>query len=343
MTRAEMRRQAHRSARVGVTRRRIIGGLLLAALLSVLVYTALAALTDARAAARAIADFPPATFATMLALTLVCYALRAARWRYYAGLLGYRASWRDTFYLHFSGMTMTVTPGKVGEVLKAYLGRELVGMPMVRGVTLLFTERLADLIAVLVLATGGLTLLAEGWLWFAGLLTVVVAGTLALASERFHTLALRLVSRQHWMRQHHASAASVSETFRATLSLRSLAVAVPMSVVAWGAEGVAFYLCLRALGFSGLGPSSAIAAYAVSTVIGALAFLPGGVGLTEASLAGLAVAAGATGAVATAATVLIRVATLWFGVTLGWVVFALRPEMLRGFVRGRGDWDDATG
>lgn len=324
-----------------MTRRRIIRGLLLATLLSVLVYAVLAALTDARAAARAITSFPPATFVAMLALTLVCYVLRAVRWRYYSGLLGYPASWRDTFYLHFSGMTMTVTPGKVGEVLKAYLGRELVGMPMTRGVTLLFTERLADLIAVLVLATGGLSLLAGGWLWFPGALGVVFAGTLVLSSKRFHALAMRAVSSRPWMRRHHASAAAVSETFRATLSLRPLAVAIPMSIVAWGAEGVAFFLCLHALGFEGLGFSPAIAAYAVSTVIGALALLPGGIGLTEASLAGLAVAAGATGAVATAATVLIRIATLWFGVALGWVVFALRPTVLRGFMRERADEGDA--
>jgi uncharacterized protein (TIRG00374 family) len=323
-----------------VTRRRIIGGLIVASLASVLVYAILAALTDAEAVAQAIRDFPPQTFAAMLALSLVCYALRAVRWRYYAGVLGYRASWRDSFYLHFSGMTMTVTPGKVGEVLKAYLGRELVGMPMTRGVTLLFTERLADLIAVLVLSTGGLSLITGGSRWFPGALGIVFVGTLVLSSERFHAFALRTVTARPWMRRHHASAEAVSETFRATLSLKTLAVAIPMSVVAWGSEGFAFYLCLRGLGFEGLGVAPAIAAYAVSTVIGALVFLPGGVGLTEASLTGLCIAAGASGSVATAATVLIRVATLWFGVALGWLVFATRPSVLRGFVGGRDDEDD---
>ena len=325
-----------------MTRRRIVSGLVLAALASVLAYAMLAALTDARAAAEAIRTFPPAAFAAMLALSLVCYVLRAVRWRYYAGLLGYEASWRDAFYVHFSGMTMTVTPGKVGEVLKAYLGRETVGMPMTRGVTLLFTERLADLIAVLVLATGGLSLLANGWLWLVLVFGAVVAGTFVLASERFHDFALRFLQKRGWMRDHHASAAAVSETFRTTLSLRAVAVAIPISIVAWGAEGVAFYLCLRALDFDGLGFFAAVAAYAVSTVIGALAFLPGGVGLTEASLAGLTVAAGAEGSVATAATILVRIATLWFGVALGWVVFAMRPAVLRGFVSRPAEADDAS-
>ena len=43
-----------------MTRRRLIGGVVLAALLSVLVYAVLAALTDAQAVLRTIADFPPA-------------------------------------------------------------------------------------------------------------------------------------------------------------------------------------------------------------------------------------------------------------------------------------------
>ena len=85
--------------------------------------------------------------------------------------------------------------------------------------------------------------------------------------------------------------------------------------------------------FDGLAFAPAVAAYAVSTVIGALVFLPGGVGLTEASLAGLLTAAGASGDVATTATVLIRVATLWFGVALGWAVMLTRPALLRGFLR----------
>jgi len=312
--------------------RRLIGGLALAALLSVLVYAVLAALTDAEAVAETLRDFPISTLVAMLLLALLCYLLRALRWRGYAGRLGHPASLGDAVYVHFSSMTMTVTPGKVGEVLKAYLAREIVGMPMARGVTLLFVERLIDLIAVLVLSLGGLSLFLKGTFWFPGMLALVFAGTLVLSSGWFHSRALKFVTTRPWMQRHKASATAVSETLRSSLALGPLLGWTGVSVIAWGAEGLAFWLCLRALDFTQLGVASAVAVYALSTVIGALLFLPGGIGVTEASLAGLLIAAGASGDVATAATVLIRLVTLWFAVGLGWLVFFTRPKMARAFL-----------
>ncbi len=315
-----------------MSRKRIIGWLLLAALLSTLVYVALGALTDVRAAMQAIAGFPPLTFAIMLALAAGGYTVRGLRWRYYSRTLGYPTSTKDALYIYFSGLTMTVTPGKVGEILKAFLAREVVGMPMANGVTLLFIERQVDLIAVLVLGTGGLYLLPGGLLWLPVALVVVVGGTLAISTKWFQTFALRLVLSSRWMRRHHESVSTVSDTVLSTLSLKPLAVAVPMSIVAWAAEGLSFYICLQALGVDAVGVGPAVAIYAVATVAGALAFFPGGIGFTEVTIAALLVTAGAAGSTAAAATVLIRVATLWIGVAAGWVALATRPTLLRSWL-----------
>ncbi len=325
-----------------MNRKRLLRGLVAAAVLSVLVYAVLAAATDAQAVATAIRDFPLAALALMFALTLTCYSLRAVRWQYLTNALGYRQRWGDAFYVQFSGMTMTVTPGKVGEVLKAYLGRELAGMPMTNGISLVFSERLADLIAVIALSAGGLSVLGENWSALVVVALAVAIGTATLSSRRFHELALRWVESREWARRHHASATEISETIRTTLSWRTLVVSILLAIVAWGCEGVAFWVCLDALGFQGLAPAPAVAVYAVSTVIGALVFLPGGIGLTEASLAGLLVAAGASGDVAAAATLLIRLVTLWFGVALGWAVLSTRPRLLRGFF-GTGEQDSLSG
>ena len=170
--------------------RRTLSGLIAAALLSTLVYAILAALTDVSAVMTALRDFPASTFAAMVALTLGCYAMRAVRWKYLTNVVGAPMRWRDAFYVQFSGMTMTVTPGKVGEVLKAYLGRHYVGLAMSKGISLVFCERLADLIAVIVLSVGGLSLLGGGVLGLALGAIVVAFGVVILSSERAHTFVL---------------------------------------------------------------------------------------------------------------------------------------------------------
>jgi uncharacterized protein (TIRG00374 family) len=64
-------------------------------------------------------------------------------------------------------------------------------------------------------------------------------------------------------------------------------------------------------------------------VVGAVSALPGGIGAAEASIAGMLVlVAGLTGAQAAAATLLIRLATLWFGVALGLAAWTFSADLL---------------
>ncbi|MFZ6019822.1 MAG: lysylphosphatidylglycerol synthase domain-containing protein, partial [Chloroflexota bacterium] len=75
--------------------------------------------------------------------------------------------------------------------------------------------------------------------------------------------------------------------------------------------------------------SNAVFILAFSTVVGAVSALPGGLGASEASIAGMLVlVGGAAPAIASAATVIIRLATLWFGVSLGLITWAFSTRLL---------------
>lgn len=66
-----------------------------------------------------------------------------------------------------------------------------------------------------------------------------------------------------------------------------------------------------------------IGIYAIAVLAGALLFLPGGLGSTEAVMCVLLVAFGADSPAAVAITLLCRIATLWFAVALGGVAVGL--------------------
>jgi uncharacterized protein (TIRG00374 family) len=107
--------------------------------------------------------------------------------------------------------------------------------------------------------------------------------------------------------------------------------AVALGTVAWFGEGVAFFLILIGLGIP---PSldlfvTAVFILAFSTAVGGASALPGGLGASEATIAGmLTLLAGLPVSTAAAATLLVRFATLWFGVSLGLAVWAISPELL---------------
>jgi len=100
-------------------------------------------------------------------------------------------------------------------------------------------------------------------------------------------------------------------------------LAVAISAVSWGGECVAFFLVLYGLGF----PASAhlmfvaVSTLGISTLIGAISLLPGGLGAAELSVTGLLIifigGANIDHETAAAATLLIRLSTFWFGILIG--------------------------
>ena len=94
-----------------------------------------------------------------LALTLLNYGLRYVKWRYYLGLIGAgHTSERVSALTFLSGLSMVLTPAKIGEWLKSYLLRDLAGVPVSRSAPVILAERMTDGIAMVLLAAAGLVI-----------------------------------------------------------------------------------------------------------------------------------------------------------------------------------------
>jgi uncharacterized protein (TIRG00374 family) len=90
-----------------------------------------------------------------------------------------------------------------------------------------------------------------------------------------------------------------------------------LSALSWFCECLAAYVCVRGLRLD-LSLPDTVVAFSLGSLAGAASFLPGGLGVAEASMTGLIRVLGdVSRAAAAAATVLIRLATLWYGVALG--------------------------
>lgn len=116
----------------------------------------------------------------------------------------------------------------------------------------------------------------------------------------------------------------------ATLDPRSLVFAVGIGIVSWGFESVALWNTLLAFGVPSTPAlfGSAFAALNAGTLVGAISLLPGGAGAAEAAIAAILVQQ-TDREVAAAATLLIRLCTLWFGALLGvGCLVALRGALL---------------
>jgi len=299
---------------------------LLGLLLGMVVYAGLAIWADVGAVGRAVMGF--SWWWLLVAVLLSCgnYALRFVKWQYYLGRVSVRGPRGESLTAFLASFLLTVTPGKVGEVVKSYLLKQSSGIPMAVTAPIVVAERLTDLIALLVLAFVGLSTFAYGMTALLVSGAVVLAGLALLGSNTAMSWLIDQFERLPWLGERFAPRLRVAyRSMRALIGPRPLLIATTLSVAGWSLECVAFYWIIEGFAGSQATLVGATFLYASTTVIGALSFLPGGLGVTEGgmSVGLLELGMMASESAAVAATVLIRLATLWFAVLLGVVAFAL--------------------
>jgi len=303
----------------------------LSLLLGLVVVTALSFVGDAPRVVAAARRFAWGYVPIILALTAFNYVLRGVKWQYYLRLIGVPISKGDGRAIFACGLSMAMTPGKVGELLKAWLLRSRAGVPIAVSAPVILAERLTDGVAMLILASAGLLLYRHGWQVLA---LIALAAVAAVVVAQSRPLALRILASLERVpvlsgKAHHLRA--FYESAYVLLAWRPLLTALAIGVVSWSGECVAFFLVLVGLGFApdpGLLIRAAFV-LATSTLVGSASLLPGGLGAAEASSAGLLrLVLPISGPKAVVATLLIRFCTLWFGVLVGVVSLLLFRKRL---------------
>lgn len=252
--------------------------------------------------------------ALLLALSVFNYALRFGRWQLYLRQLGYEVPVGPSLRYYLASFAFTATPGKLGEAVRSfYLNPH--GVRYSASLSALFVERLFDLAATLVLAAFGVFYFGRYLPLVALPVLAIVLVLLLLASARFRGWLRRGPLRQR------AGVLDALETASVLSRGWLLGAGFLLSLLGWGAEAVAFHVAVTLLGLE-LPLIASLGIYGLAISVGALSFLPGGLGGTEATMILLLTLSGASAADAGAATILLRLATLWFAVLLG-IGFAL--------------------
>ena len=308
------------SAPRGLAVRRI----LVAMLLGVAVYGGFAVWRGLGKMGDELARFQWWAFAAACGLAFGNYLVRWLRWEFYLARLQIKGVGRmDSLLTFLSGFVLTVTPGKVGEVFKSLVLFETHVVPLARTAPIVVAERATDVIGVVVLIVAGSLGFSGGLLW-AGLGAAAVLVLLVVVSSRgLSTALIGLLERLPGpFRKLGPKLHEAYDSLATLVHPANLLVPTLLSIAAWSLECTALWVILRGFGQqTSLGLSTFF--YATSTLAGALVPVPGGLGVTETSLQGQLQELGHVGATtATAAMILVRFATLWFAVLVGFLALS---------------------
>lgn len=311
-------------------------GLWLTAILTVGVFLGLFLVADAGAVWAALVGLDAGVIAGVVGLVTFGYGVRFLKWEYYLRVLEIDVPTTTNLLVFVSGLMFTVTPGKIGELWKAWFLRDLEGVPASTTAPVVGAERVTDLLALSAFAFLGVFLYQRSPAVVVGVVVVFVAG---IGLLQWRSLCLAALDRCRGLPVLGERAAALERFYEGAYALfrpRPLAVALLASLLAWGAEGIALWLVLRELG-APAEPLLGLFVFGLGSVVGAASLLPGGLAATEASMVAALVAAGHERSLAVTATLVIRLGTLWYGAVLGAVVFAtyrLRSRVSRTDARG---------
>jgi glycosyltransferase 2 family protein len=315
-----------------ITARALVRNIVLATLFGVAVFAGLSIYSDVKQLQANLAIFAYRSFAFALILASGNYIVRFVRWQYYLRHIGIFVPNGESALVFLSGFVMSVTPGKFGEVFKSLLLYESRGVSIAKTAPVVVAERLTDLIALVVL-------IAVGSLSFKQGVPITISGALvvgliwiACAYRPLGEFLLKLFEKFPLTKRVAPKLREAYESLLEMTRIEPLVVGTITGIVAWGMECAALYVIISGFGANILSWDAATFAYSTSTLAGALAMMPGGLGVTEVGMAGLIQALGGklmNMSLATAATILVRIATLWYAVVIGIVALGIRRSVAR--------------
>jgi uncharacterized protein (TIRG00374 family) len=259
----------------------------------------------------------------LLILSLGNYTLRALRWHLFARALTLPISLPRNAVIYLAGFALTITPGRVGELVRLRWIKRQTGVGLMRASPMMLGDRAADLAAVAVL----LLIAALLGLGGAGGVYWVVALALGLAFLATNPKFLSRLITLAWQALGRGARlfAGLRRAVRQLSAFATLPVAIPalsLSAFGWLLEGYSFYLLLGWLGVN-IGFWIAVGIFLFAMLGGGATGLPGGLGGAEAVMVGLLSLQGIPLETALPATIIIRITTLWFAILIGLIVFPI--------------------
>lgn len=281
-----------------------------------ILYLAITIYTDFNLLIESFKKFDSLLLPVLLVLSLLNYFARFFKWDYYLSILKIQLSKKDSLMIFMSGLLMSVTPGKLGELLKAYLVKTVNKTPASVTAPIIFAERATDFLSLTILALIGAYIYDYGRNAALIITGVILFGIFILTNRKVFDSLMKILSKIKFV---HKRIESIEQLYHSTytlLKLKPLVIAIIISVVSWGFECYGYYLVINNF-VDTIGVSWSFFSYSFSTIVGAVSMLPGGLGVTEGSFLLMLTSKGLSTSDAAATTFITRVVTLWFAVIVG--------------------------
>ena len=226
---------------------------------------------------------------------------------------------KDNFIIFISGFALGVTPGKVGELIKAQLLKNKFNIPRSKTAPLVIVERFYDFFAIAIISLFGILVFEYSIYIFTILAIGIIIFLTITSSEKLFLKFLQKIEKIKFLRNFSSELPKSFTIIQKSTRGKIFPLSIILSVIFWILDSIIAYLTLLAFGIDIIDYFVLMSIYTSSIILGVISFLPLGIGVVEGSLVGFLSLNGIEFPLATAIVVFIRFFTRWIGVMAGFL------------------------
>ena len=265
----------------------------------------------------------PVEIIKAFSLIITAYILRYIRWRYILNYLGQSPSIIKDLLIWFGSFAFAATPLRTGELSRCFLLKHKCGINKSFSLVAIFFERITDGISLLLIVFSHLPLLLS-WANFTKFNYYFVIIPLLLPILFFFKKNILSIFKKFYYKFSFKNVDGLRFSFYEKLKIlfrkKIIIISIFIGLISWTFEGISFFILLKGFNAS-LNIQNAIVSQLSSGLLGAVSFMPGGIGTTEASSIAILLAQNINLNIATSATLLGRFISLWLISFIGFICF----------------------
>ncbi len=254
----------------------------------------------------------------ILGFVLFGVIIRSLRQQLLYKQIGVSISYKTGILLYISGLSMIVTPGGSGELIKSYYLKKNFGYPLAKTFPTVIVERLQDLtgIAGILLIVG---LLLDNYNIISLMLILLSTLSLIFASgkkKKLFNFLLSILEKIPILKKQAPSFSESYQVFGELTSSKIMTKTLGLSFFVWMTDAIMIYFIFIGFNLNFDIIFSTFSMYG-SLLLGVLTMVPAGVGVTEVSFVEILKGEGVDTATSTSLVILFRLVTIWFLTVLG--------------------------
>ena len=219
----------------------------------------------------------------------------------------------------FAGVAFEITPGHVGVLMKSQILKTSFNISRTKTVPIIIVEKAYELIGALLASIIGIIVLGMEFY----LIIIAISGLIVIFFFMYHKPASELffnrITKLKFFSKYVENISEFYEIVKKSTNVKVATICILLALTYWFMVSAAAYYTLIAFDVNILDYLKTLAIYTTSSLLGAISFIPGGIGVTEGSIAGLFTLNGIDVSTALILSVMIRIFTLWYSVGVGFI------------------------